>query len=253
MDWKNEEWGKLDQLYYPKRKVENTLSRYVPFNIGSIRSQKMNKTVEYESLTECLFYYFLELDPKTIKYYVQPVEVPILVTDHGELKAYHHVPDVLVYRQGHDPTLYQIKAKELTVHDQNYVRFDRHNKACKAYARDREWNYVVIYPRSTDKIVTENIKNIIRYTKKRKHYAELIPQILYKLRFMENCTMDRLANSFESICERRYIIPHIYYLIAANQIWVDLFKPINIKSELKVGSTYHQLEESMTTEERDQL
>ncbi|QGG55057.1 TnsA endonuclease N-terminal domain-containing protein [Paenibacillus sp. B01] len=249
MDWTNTDWDEIDQKFYPKRKVDNTISRFIQFNIGSIRSQKMNKQVEYESLTECLFYYFLELDPRTIRYYVQPVEVPVFVMEDGELKAYYHVPDVLVFREGKVPTLYQIKAKEPTVLDKNYIPFQRHNRACEKYAQEQKWDYSVIYPRSTDPIVIDNIKNLARYTKKRKYCAEVIPHLVYKLRLFEKCTIDQLARSFDSLYERKYIIPHIYYLIATDQIRVDLFRPINKSSEIVVGSTFLHLETQMSTEE----
>ncbi|MBB6023588.1 hypothetical protein HNR77_004689 [Paenibacillus sp. JGP012] len=147
MDWNNTDWGEMDRIYYPKRKVDNTMSRYFGFNIGSIRSQKMNKTVEYESLTECLFYYFLELDPKTVRYYVQPINVPVSFISNQELKVYEHVPDVLVYRTGYPPMLFQVKAKDLQEGDKNYVSFLRHNQACEEYARLEKWNYSVIFPR----------------------------------------------------------------------------------------------------------
>lgn len=223
MNWTNTDWGEIDHKYSPKRKVDNRMSRFIQFNIGSIRSQKMNKQVEYESLTECLFYYFLELDPRTIRYYVQPVEVPVFVMEGGEIKSYYHIPDVLVFREGTAPTLYQIKAKELKEQDRNYISFQIHNKACEKYAFDRNWNYSVIYPRSTDKIVIENIKNLARYTKMRKHHIEAIPQLVYKLLLMEKCTINQLVSSFDSLYDRKYIIPHIYYLIATDQIRVDLF------------------------------
>ncbi|MFF3925865.1 hypothetical protein [Paenibacillus lactis] len=249
MNWNDTDWSEMDRLYYPKRKVDNTMSRYFGFNIGSIRSQKMNKTVEYESLTECLFYYFLELDPKTIRYYVQPVNVPVSVIKDQELKVYNHVPDVLVYRTGHPPMLFQVKAKDLQEGDKNYASFLRHNLSCEEYARSEQWSYSIIYPRSTDNIVISNVKNIIRYKKKRKHFSELIPQLLYKLPYLENCTIDRLASSFESFYERRYIIPHIYHLIAEAQIWVNLFEPIHVHSEIRLGNSYVTLEETILSEE----
>lgn len=253
MNWNETDWSEMDRLYCPKRKVDNTMSRYFSFNIGSIRSQKMNIKVEYESLTECLFYYFLELDPKTIRYYVQPVNIPVSVISNQEMKVYSHVPDVLVYRNGHPPMLFQIKAKDLQEGDKNYASFLRHNLACEEYAKSERWSYSIIYPRSTDDIVISNVKNIIRYKKMRKHFSELIPQLLYKLPYFENCTIDRLVNSFEGTCERKYIIPHVYHLIAEGQIWVNLFEPIHVCSEIRLGNSYVMLEETMLSEERGSI
>jgi hypothetical protein len=50
------------------------------------------------------------MDVSTLYYYVQPVEVPIpYKTKKLEKKFWLHVPDVLVFRNGYPPLLYQIK------------------------------------------------------------------------------------------------------------------------------------------------
>jgi hypothetical protein len=108
VDWSSKQsWEKEDLLYSAKRKVNNTGSRSHLHIIGSIFSRKMNRSIAYESLWgECLFYYFLELDPLTIRYYEQPVLVPYkILNEKYVLEEINHVPDVLGFRQGSVPHL----------------------------------------------------------------------------------------------------------------------------------------------------
>ncbi|MGF9645011.1 hypothetical protein AAIH69_18590 [Paenibacillus sp. MABNS29] len=116
--WNNKNWLQEDQEFSPKRRVDNKISWQRPHIIGSFHSRKMKRTVECHSLNECLFYYFLEVDVSTLYYYVQPVEVPIpYKTKKLEKKFWLHVPDVLVFRNGYPPLLYQIKEAPDVVHN----------------------------------------------------------------------------------------------------------------------------------------
>ncbi|OME86089.1 hypothetical protein BK120_08860 [Paenibacillus sp. FSL A5-0031] len=105
MDWNNKTWEFEDEAYSPKRKFNNKGSQWHPHIIGSFYSFRNSKVVEFESLNERLFYYFLELERDVVRYFVQPIQVPILT----DKKEWFHIPDVLVFRQGSQPALIQIK------------------------------------------------------------------------------------------------------------------------------------------------
>jgi hypothetical protein len=101
MNWGSRSWEEEDRLFSQKRNVQNKISWRMPHIIGSFYSFKLNRIIEYESLGELLFYFILELDIRTIRYYVQPVKISIKqITDNGQIKHWIHVPDVLVYRDG---------------------------------------------------------------------------------------------------------------------------------------------------------
>ncbi|WP_245629158.1 hypothetical protein, partial [Alicyclobacillus shizuokensis] len=87
VDWLNKSsWAAEDMHFAPKRKVNNRGSQRKPHVIGAFHSPKMNTVVEYESLGEYLFQVILELDSQVVRYYVQPVEIPILfVTPKGDV------------------------------------------------------------------------------------------------------------------------------------------------------------------------
>ncbi|OBY81427.1 hypothetical protein BBG47_01110 [Paenibacillus sp. KS1] len=71
--WSTTNWAEEDKLFMPKRRVNNRNSYSHPHIIGSFYSQRMKRVVEYESLGERLFFYYLELDRAVMRYYVQPV------------------------------------------------------------------------------------------------------------------------------------------------------------------------------------
>jgi hypothetical protein len=106
----------------------------------------MKRGVQYESFWgECLFYYLLELDPQTIRYYEQPVIVPInKLTNAHILSEVGHVPDVLTFREGFCPYLFQIKGGNDIV-EQNANLY----QSCRHYAKERGWEYSLVNPKVT--------------------------------------------------------------------------------------------------------
>lgn len=116
MDWTNRDWVIEDMLYEPKRKVSNKGSHFHHHLIGEYHSHKMNRNVEYQSLTEFYFLALLELDRSVIRYYVRPIEVPRL----DVRSKLFYVPDVLVFRQTKSPCLYDIEAKPKECNQSRY-------------------------------------------------------------------------------------------------------------------------------------
>lgn len=74
LNWQDKSWFQEDTEFTPKRKIGNLIGWKRLSVTGSFYSNKMGRTVEYQSLEESLFYYFLELDTDTIRYYyVHPI------------------------------------------------------------------------------------------------------------------------------------------------------------------------------------
>lgn len=234
MDWTERNWVYDDRLYSPKRKVNNKASKFLNHVIGSIHSQKMKMNAEYESITECLFLYYLELDPEVIRYYVQPVEVPVVIID-PEYSAYYHIPDVLIFRNGNRPILIQIKAEEISSWDDNFGVFEQNNEACEKYARENGWEYQVIYPRKLEDELIYNLKYLSRYTKQRRIGKHLIDEILYKLKFIGPCSIQHLIDSFRAKLESVYLLPQIYYLMATGQIGFDPTLKVNLRTSIVIS------------------
>lgn len=232
VDWEHKTWDMEDKLYSPKRRVNNKMSRKIPHIIGGFYSQKMARTVEYESLSERFFYYYLELDSSTIRYYVQPVEVPVSVqTSTGELKEWIHVPDVLVFRQGYSPLLFQVK------YDPDYESavFDRNNEACKRYVDKHGWEYQVIYPSQLPRLLSRNLRFLKNYLAPRKYYKDWISLVRYRLECTGKTTISNLAESFRYQVDPLTLLPLIYYLVAHGIFHIDVNQEIGRGSQVSIN------------------
>lgn len=233
MHWMGKSWEKEDDEFAPKRKVDNKDSKQRPHVIGAFQSHKMNIVAEYESLTEWAFYSLLELDVDTIRYYVQPVRIHVPYRDDfGNLKSWVHVPDVLVFREGSVPHLYQTKNSP----DGSNEKLKIIDKACERYASSRGWDYSVIYPKSLPKIVSRNIDLLAGFTKTRKWFDSYSPQVISKIRFLGQASIMELSQSFIPHYDPLLVLPVIYHLVAKGYLWVNVNEPINEYSMVRISS-----------------
>ncbi|MGW7162647.1 hypothetical protein [Paenibacillus taichungensis] len=239
--WENYNWAKEDQELSPKRRVDNKISWQRPHIIGSFYSKKMKRTLEYHSLNECLFYYFLEVDVSILRYYVQPIEVPIpYSTAKGERKYWLHVPDVIVFRKGKSPFLYQIKESP----DETGGTFRLCNKYCEEIAAIKGWKYDVIYPKTLPKTVISNLQFLQGYLRERNIYANIRKDVLFKMMVNGAMTVEDLSCSFPSFSAAD-IKPFLYHLIATGEVEINMNETISQYSliKLKGNATNEHLNE----------
>ncbi|GGM39215.1 hypothetical protein GCM10011351_26710 [Paraliobacillus quinghaiensis] len=240
MDWSKKTWGTEDSEFAPKREISNKGSKYFHHLSGYFYSPKMKRQVGYESLWgECLFYYYLELDRLTIRYYEQPVEVPIVVSGSKQVvDSWLHVPDVLVFRQKSKPHLFQIKGSDEEI---EAPKMNTINKFCKAYALSRGWEYSLVYPKLIPEVVKSNVLFLWNYIKERRNFSLWIPEITQKLHYLDKVSVIYLARSFSGRTDFRIILPIIYHLIATGHFYTDFLVPINEKSVISLGDFSGQL------------
>lgn len=228
---KNLEWEWEDRLYAPKRSVNNKSSKKIPHSKGLFYSNKMERTVEYESLAECLFYFMLELDPGTTRYYVQPVEIEIpFYNKERDLCSWPHIPDVLVFRSQKQPCLFQIKASRDDV-----SQIDHINKCCKRHADQQGWTYRVVYPKELTNDFRYNLNFLMSFTRKSPYYQEFIDEILDKLTFYQSIPIDELAASFRMKINPMFLLPVIYFLIGRGDIKADFHQKITTQSKISLA------------------
>lgn len=240
MDWLNRTWIREDEKFAAKRVVKNKKSKFMHHSMGHIFSQKMKRHVGYESLWgECLFYYFLELDPLTVRYYEQPIEIPITYFNQNNvLDSWIHVPDVLVFRQGYRPHLYQIKSEGYKENQKDIVI----NKACEKLTEKNNWDYSLIKTKEEiPDVIISNVFLLTNFLKPRKHYEKFIPEVFKKMKYIEQTTVIGLAKSFSAKVDYRFVLPVIYYLIGNGSLRTNLDKHINEKSEVQLGSILNDL------------
>ncbi|AWX53866.1 hypothetical protein AB432_001745 [Brevibacillus brevis] len=215
MDWSNRNWSKEDKLYAPKRKVDNKGSHNKPHVIGSIASYKMSRDVAYHSLAECLFYYFLELDQASVRYYDQPINV------HKAMVSCSRCTRISSRLSSH---LYQIKNSP----DMETEIFKLCNSRCEKLAFSQNWKYSVIYPKTLPEVVVRNLKFLNPYLKKRKSYSQWVDQVINNLSYLETSSVLDIARSFTASVDFRYILPVVYHLIATGVFNVNLQKTITL-------------------------
>lgn len=233
MDWNNKSWSYEDEIYKPKRKTHNKGSHFFHHNSGSLYSHKMKREIGYESFWgEYLFYYYLELDPYTVRYYPQPVEIEIPRFQ----KSWLHIPDVLIFRNGCNPILCQIKGGDAIVNQKEEIRL-----ACESYALDREWSYLIIQPKMLPEVLKSNVLTLSGFLRTRGYYTSLEAEAIQKLRCLGEAKIIDLARSFIPKTDYRLILPLIFHLIARGRIKTNIYSEINEKSTVALGSMHQEL------------
>lgn len=163
----------------------------------------------------------------------------------GQKKEWKHVPDVLVFRQGYIPQLYQIKESP---DDPQTKTFERCNKRCHGYAKEKGWVYSVIYPKTMPVVIQSNINLLHGFLKQRKTYIIWQDQVLMKLEHLAYCSILDLARSFSSFIDYRVILPVIYHLIAKGHLSINLSQAIDEKQIVKKGNLLSQLNQHFQEE-----
>ncbi|CAM3105028.1 hypothetical protein PASE110613_16840 [Paenibacillus sediminis] len=228
MDWLSKTWIEEDEIFAPKRKVNNRGSQWYPHIIGSFYSYINGRPVGYESLNERMFYAYLELDREVVRYYVQPIQV--LVSTGG--KEWHHVPDTLVFRQWSRPLLYQIKESEEDIQDEVTQIC---NKECELIAKMYSWDYRVIYPKTLPAPLPHNINFLNGYLRTCNYYSEWADKVILRLSYIGPCSVEVLSQSFMDVIDPLHIKPLVYHLIAHGYFLIDVLKTIGSQSIITVN------------------
>jgi hypothetical protein len=116
------------------------------------------------------------------------------------------------------------------------------DKFCNTYVGKRNWHYSLIKPKEAiPKDIISNVVFLLNYLKPRKHYEQWIPEVLNKMTYIQQIKVVELAKGFSAKIDFRFILPVIYHLIARGNLNTDLYKPINEKSEVQLGSLVNDI------------
>lgn len=233
MDWQKQK-EEYKELYYPKRKVNNKNSNYVPHIMGMYYSKKMHERIVFESLNEFVAFSLLEMSCVVKAYYPQPVEVQIEVyNSKGRPKTWNHVPDVLVFVEDSKPCLYQIKGKVLNKEPSK--RAINVEKACLEYAGENDWDYKLIFIHSLGKDFIWNIRFLFPFLNDERANFEIAKSIITELSVNQQTTIWDLTTCFEPKIERQYVLPVIYHELAVGTLYIDLTKRLDTKSPIRLS------------------
>jgi hypothetical protein len=159
------------------------------------------------------------------------------------------VPDVLVFRQGNSPGLYEVKASP----DKLPKNFSRTKARCIQFAEERGWRYKVIYPKQMPKDITYNLNFLVGYLKKRIGFDHWIPDVIDRLQYMQPCAIDEHAETFRAKVNPVFVLPVIYHLLAKGVLSSNVNRKIDQYSEVCIAtvpnSVVNQLREWFIEEE----
>jgi len=108
-------------------------------------------------------------------------------------------------------------------------------RAAKVYATLHGWEYEVICPNDFHPMLKQNLRFLMQFIKPREgleavkneiiNNAATEGQKIYKL-------LEVLAKKLLS--KKPNLLPHIYHLVASGFLLVDMFKPIDLKSHVRL-------------------
>ena len=243
MDWKSKIWDKEDVLYAQKKEINNKGSDKRPHFIGSFPSRKNPNSewiTHWGSLGERLFYYLLELDPFTVRYYAQPVQVQIpFITKEGERGTWPHTPDVLFFRQGLKPYLIQIKESPADI----TPKVELCNKHSRQFAEENGWGYSVVYPKMMPEVIKKNLEFLMGCIKVRQNYEEWIGSLLSRIKDLEKVIVEDVSLSFKYHGSPMFLNPIVFHLIAIGLLSTNLSQPLSSGSEVWLANDSRYLSE----------
>lgn len=195
---------------------------------GTFASIKNNRNIFYESLLERDCFLLLEFDDTVESYEEQPLKIPY--TRYG--KKINYTPDCLVhYNNGILPCIIEVKfsneIKEKKVFLQD--KFEQIEK----YLANNDMNFKLFTEIDVDEIYLENIKfiynySVLRNTSKIDYFKKEF------LKYQEISYQNFLSSYSVSKFEQAEAIPYIWYLVLVRYLEIDLFKPINKDTSIKV-------------------
>lgn len=234
MNWTNKiMWAFEDEEYKPKRKVDNKQSFFHHHEMGIYPSYKLGRGARYESKNEKLFFFLLDLDPKVVRYYEQPVEIPVRFLGHnGVLERWIHVPDVLVFREGSVPWLVQIKEPDPEL--EGNASFSKLQEVCGEYAQSKGWKYSVIFPKNLPVQLLRNIKLLVNFLHLNNVSADLINRIKTYLDIRPFSTVLELSELYQPDYRSHEAIPVIFHMIAKGMLATDLTVPVTSLSTVTI-------------------
>lgn len=234
MEWSSKlSWEVEDQEYQAKRKVDNKQSFYHRHMMGSYPSYTMGRKMRYESNNEKLFFFLLDLDPEVIRFYEQPVEIPVrYLKGNGVISKGVHVPDILIFREGSVPWLVQVKEPDPAL--QEDIPFLKLQEICQEFAHSKGWKYSVVFPKDLPNQLQRNIKFLVNFLHLNNGPDDLINRLTSYLEFRGSTSIVQLSELYQLEYRSHQVKPVIFHMIAKGILSTDLSMPITSLSMVKL-------------------
>ncbi|MRR50212.1 MAG: heteromeric transposase endonuclease subunit TnsA [Rhodocyclaceae bacterium] len=204
---------------------------------GSFASRKNGCSIPFESILEKDYLILLEFDPLVSGFEGQPVKVPV---PGQKGSARHYVPDVLVSRVprpdgSKEPPPLLVEVKHTSELSKKGEKFAPKFAAAKAYAAERDWEFLVVTEKDIRSTRLQNLKFLREYLE-----IEPIPELLDRI--LESFTDLRSGASVESVLEalcptendRLIMLPMIWHLVITGQLQIDMEIPVSNSTVLNL-------------------
>ncbi len=217
--------------------------RKIPTNrrslTGFVASRRDGRMVASESSLERDLLVLLDFAPSVERYEEQPVRI-----EYRDARGRRHtyVPDVLVHfrqdivqEQPTTPLLYEVKyRKDLS---ENWQEIKPKVRAGRAYARGRGWRFKLITEREIRTPYLQSVKFLRQYRRLQPDDAER-RLLLDRLRETGESDPERLLMSISSEPVRRAeLLPALWHMVAAGDIYADLDEPLTMRSPIRVATS----------------
>lgn len=203
------------------RKIVNTGSRKV---IGKFPSLKMNTAIWWESQIERDYIYLLESDPMVVSYKGQPFSIDYI----SRGKRRHYTPDFWVDR-GDSQEIIEVKPVHQINSEKNQTLFHQINFLCQE--RGLKFNVV------TDEMIRiqpllDNLKLLYKYARTPLTLNQYLA-CRYYLNEREPLSLQQIWQALEP---ENISKNHLYKLLYFGFFQVDLMRPINSESLIRLPS-----------------
>ena len=197
---------------------------------GIFQSLKNKSPISYESLLERDFYLLLEFNHEVQSYEEQPLTTQYTYRN----SIYRYTPDCLVqYYPNFNklPCVFEIKFSEEL--KEKKVFLDAKFFQIEQYLYENDMNFKIFTELDIDPIYLENAKLI--YT-----YASLQSTNAVKDTFnlCKKYSGKTLAYILNQISDNRLrqaeFIPYIWYLVFSSKLKIDMYKPINFNTPIRI-------------------
>lgn len=218
--------------------------RKIPTNrrslTGFVASRRDGRMVASESSLERDLLVLLDFDPAVERYEEQPVRIEYRDA-RGRRRTY--TPDVLVYfRQDAaapgallTPLLYEVKYREDL--SENWREIKPKVRAARAYARGRGWRFRIITEREIRTPYLQSVKFLRQYRRLQPNDAER-RLLLDRLREVGESDPESLLLTISPEPVRRAeLLPTLWHLVAAGDIYADLDEPLTMRSPIRAATT----------------
>ncbi|KZN42650.1 heteromeric transposase endonuclease subunit TnsA [Pseudoalteromonas luteoviolacea] len=206
--------------------------RTIPKNYRNVTGiaahSKADGQAMFESTLERDFISLLEFDKHISRFEVQPVKIICL---NNEDKRRSYTPDVLAFRQGEKPTLYEVKYRsELK---ENWGKLRPKFRMAIKYAKENQWKFKIVTEKEIRTPYLESVKFLLPFIRQGASEEADMALLVGNLKTLGRTTPTELLEKiYSDPWNQARLLPTLWYLIGTGQIGMNLNQKITMTQEI---------------------